>query len=160
MSKFVAAWLFLLLLAGCEGQGLQPEQGLNPRLVQAGDDSSPSLALAGIAWIAPAANGHQQVRWLDFSTGLGAPLLGLNRPDAQPISVSVDRFGERFALVRSMAGRTELLLYERNLAIMRPIPLVPAGVPAKVALSGDGRWLAVQISREGRWQVEIINLPK
>jgi hypothetical protein len=63
-------------------------------------------------------------------------------------------------LVRSMAGRTELLLYERNLAIMRPIPLVPAGVPAKVALSGDGRWLAVQISREGRWQVEIINLPK
>jgi hypothetical protein len=71
----------------------------------------------------------------------------------------VDRLGQRFALVRSLEGRTELLIYERNLALLRPIPLLPAGVPAKVALSGDGRVLAVQVSREGRWQVEVINLP-
>jgi hypothetical protein len=36
---------------------------------------------------------------------------------------------------------------------------VPAGVPAKVAISGDGRVLAVQVSRGGRWQVELLDLP-
>ncbi|WP_341880618.1 hypothetical protein [Synechococcus sp. UW140] len=159
MTRALGGCLVLLLLAGCQGQGLQPEMGLNPRIAQPGDDSSPSLAATGMAWIAPAPNGHQQIRWLDFASGLGAPLPGLNRPDAQPISVGVDRLGQRFALVRSLEGRTELLIYERNLALLRPIPLLPAGVPAKVALSGDGRVLAVQVSREGRWQVEVINLP-
>jgi len=71
----------------------------------------------------------------------------------------VDSAGKRFALVRSLAGRTELLIYERNLALLRPIGLVPAGVPAKVAISGDGRVLAVQVSRGGRWQVELLDLP-
>ena len=158
MSKkaFFYCLFSCLLLGGCEGQGLQPELGLNPRISQPGDDSSPSLAATGMAWIAP---GSAQVRWLDFSTGFGSPLPGLNRPDAQPISVSVDSAGKRFALVRSLAGRTELLIYERNLALLRSIGLVPAGVPAKVAISGDGRVLAVQVSRGGRWQVELLDLP-
>jgi len=112
-----------------------------------------------MAWIAPGLGGHRQVRWLDFASGLGSPLPGLNRPDAQPISVSVDGQGQRFALVRRLEGRTELLIYERSLALLRPIPLLPAGVPGQVALSAYGRWLAVQVSRGGAWQVELLPLP-
>jgi hypothetical protein len=52
-----------------------------------------------------------------------------------------------------------LLVYERSLALLRPIPLLPAGVPGQVALSADGRWLAVQVSRGGAWQVELLPLP-
>ena len=62
-------------------------------------------------------------------------------------------------LVRRLEGRTELLVYERSLALLRPIPLLPAGVPGQVALSADGRWLAVQVSRGGAWQVELLALP-
>ena len=55
MSKkvFLYCLFSFLLLGGCEGQGLQPELGLNPRISQSGDDSSPSLAATGMAWIAP-----------------------------------------------------------------------------------------------------------
>jgi hypothetical protein len=62
-------------------------------------------------------------------------------------------------LVRSLDGRTELLLYNRNLASVRPLMLVPAGVPARVALSADGQQLAVQVSRGGRWEVEVMRVP-
>jgi Tol biopolymer transport system component len=99
------------------------------------------------------------VRWFDLASGMGGPLPGLNRPDAQPISVSVDAKGSRIALVRSLDGRTELLLYNRNLASVRPLMLVPAGVPARVALSADGQQLAVQVSRGGRWEVEVMRVP-
>ena len=151
----------LALLSGCSVLRPQPEPGLNRRLASRGDDRSPSLARDGLAWIAPApsGSGQLQVRWLEFRSGLVTPLPGLNRPDARPISVSSDARGQRFALVRSLDGRTELLLYDRPLRVLRPLPLLPAGVPARVALSADGRSLAVQVSRQGRWQVDVLPLP-
>jgi hypothetical protein len=86
-------------------------------------------------------------------------LPGLNRPDAQPLSLSVDQRGERLALVRQLEGRTELLLYRRSLQSLQRIPIEPAGVPRLVSLSADGRVLAVQVSRGGLWQVDLIELP-
>ena len=153
--------LLLLLLSGCEALRPQPEMGINPRLASRGDQRSPSLAREGLAWIAPApsGSGQLQVRWFDLRRGVAAPLPGLNRPDSQPISVSSDARGQRIALVRSVDGRTELLLYERNLRSLRPLRLIPPGVPARVSLSADGRSLAVQVSRQGRWQVEGLQLP-
>ena len=138
---------------------LQPLMGVNTRLSTPGDDRSPSMARQGVVWIAPGPAGQHQVRWFDLASGMGGPLPGLNRPDAQPISVSVDAKGSRIALVRSLDGRTELLLYNRNLASVRPLMLVPAGVPARVALSADGQQLAVQVSRGGRWEVEVMRVP-
>ena len=151
--------LGLVLLSGCQGLRLQPLMGVNTRLSTPGDDRSPSMARQGVVWIAPGPAGQHQVRWFDLASGMGGPLPGLNRPDAQPISVSVDAKGSRIALVRSLDGRTELLLYNRNLASVRPLMLVPAGVPARVALSADGQQLAVQVSRCGRWEVEVMRVP-
>ena len=151
--------LVLLLLSGCQGLRLQPLMGVNTRLSTPGDDRSPSMARQGVVWIAPGPAGQHQVRWFDLARGMGGPLPGLNRPDAQPISVSVDAKGSRIALVRSLDGRTELLLYNRKLASVRPLMLVPAGVPARVALSADGQQLAVQVSRGGRWEVEVMRVP-
>ena len=34
-----------------------------------------------------------------------------------------------------------------------------AGVPRSVSLDGSGRLLAVQVSRNGRWDVDLIRLP-
>ena len=159
--RTAALALLLILLSGCEALRPQPEMGINPRIAARGDQRSPSLARNGLVWIAPAPSrsGQLQVRWFDLKRGMGAPLPGLNRPDARPISVSSDARGQRIALVRSVEGRTELLLYERTLMTLRPLRLVPPGVPARVALSADGRSLAVQVSRQGRWQVEVLQLP-
>ncbi|MEA5413194.1 hypothetical protein VB737_15625, partial [Synechococcus sp. BA-120 BA3] len=84
---------------------------------------------------------------------------GLERPDAQPLSVAVDGRGERLALVRQLEGRTELVLYRRNLMALQPVPLRPPGVPRRVSLRADGRELAVEVSRQGQWQVDLIAVP-
>jgi len=87
------------------------------------------------------------------------PLPGLNRADAQPLSVSVDGAGDRIALVRQLEGRTELVLYRRSLQSLQPIAMVPSGVPRQVQLQADGRQMAVQVSRAGLWQVDLVKIP-
>jgi hypothetical protein len=73
--------------------------------------------------------------------------------------VAVDSRGERLALVRQLEGRTELVLYRRNLMALQRVELLPPGVPRRVALRADGRELAVEVSRQGRWQVDLITVP-
>ena len=62
-------------------------------------------------------------------------------------------------MVQQRDGRTELLLYRRSGAAVQRLPLDPPGVPRSVSLDGSGRRLAVQVSRDGRWQVDLIRLP-
>ena len=60
---------------------------------------------------------------------------------------------------QSKDHRTELVLYRRNAAALQRLPLDPPGVPRSVSLDGSGRLLAVQVSRNGRWDVDLIRLP-
>jgi hypothetical protein len=39
------------------------------------------------------------------------------------------------------------------------IPIEPAGIPRGINLSADGRLLAVEVSRGGLWQVDLLQLP-
>ena len=103
--------------------------------------------------------GRLQVQLLDLRRGLPVPLPGLNRPDSQPISVAVDQQGERLAVVRQRDGRTELVLHRRSMMASQTLPIEPAGVPRGVSLSADGRLLAVEVSRGGIWQVDLLELP-
>jgi hypothetical protein len=147
-----------VLLAGCLEAQPRPDVGLNRQLAQLGSQRDPSL---GDTWLAliSGSGGREQVLLIDLRSRRPVPLPGLNRPDAQPISVSVDSPGDLLALVRQLEGRTELVLYRRSTQSLRPIPLVPAGVPRQVQLQADGRQLAVQVSRNGLWQIDLIPLP-
>ena len=147
-----------LLLAGCLGNSLRPVVGLNQRLGQLGSSQGPAIAGGWLALIA-GNQGRSQVQLIDLQRGLPVPLMGLNRPDAQPLSVASDARGERLALVRHRLGRTEVVLYRRNVASLEPIPLQPDGVPRRVALDPEGRNLAVEVSRNGLWQIDLITLP-
>ena len=66
---------------------------------------------------------------------------------------------ERLAIVEQRQGRTELLLYRRSQAAVQRVPIEPAGVPRAVSLDAQGKRLAVQVSRDGRWPVDLIRLP-
>ena len=147
-----------LLLGGCTGGMPVPLAGLNRQLEQAGASREPALADRWLALIS-GRGGREQVLLLDLQRQLPVPLPNLNRPDAQPLSVGVDDAGERLAVVRQLEGRTELVLYRRSLGTVQLIPMVPAGVPRQVSLRADGRELAVQVSRNGLWQVDLIQLP-
>ena len=148
----------VLSLAGCMDPQARPLLPINSRLEQNGSGREPSLAGRWLALIS-GRGGREQVQLLDLEQGLLRPLPGLNRADAQPISVSVDERGERLALVRQLGGRTELLLYRRAQGVLQPLPLEPAGVPRRVQLRADGRQLAVEVSRNGLWQLDLLNLP-
>ncbi len=147
-----------LLVAGCLPPLPRPLTGLNQQLEAAGPGHSPSLAGRWLALIVN--NGSRdRVQLVDVERQRPVPLPGLERPDAQPLSVAVAADGEKLALVRQVEGRTELVLYRRNLMSLQPVALQPAGVPRRVALRADGRELAVEVSRQGLWQVDLIAVP-
>lgn len=150
--------LLAVALAGCLAPQARPLLAINRRLEQNGSGREPALAGRWLALIS-GRGGREQVQLLDLEQGLLRPLPGLNRADAQPLSVSVDGRGERLALVRQLGGRTELLLYRRSQGQLQQLPLEPAGVPRRVQLRADGRQLAVEVSRNGLWQVDLLNLP-
>ena len=147
-----------LLLSGCFGGNLRPLPGLNQRLAQLGASHDPQLSGRWLVLIA-GRQGRQQVQLLDLERGLPVPLPGLNRADSQPISVAVDQQGERLVVVRQRDDRTELVLHRRSLMASEAIPIEPAGIPRGTNLSADGRLLAVEVSRGGLWQVDLLQLP-
>ncbi|MEB3305495.1 MAG: hypothetical protein VKL58_04695 [Cyanobacteriota bacterium] len=147
-----------LLLSGCMGPMPLPMGPLNGQLVQQGSHRDPSLSGQWLALIANR-NGRDQVELVDVERQRPVPLPGLNRPDALPLSVGVDGAGERLAVVRQVAGRTEVVLYRRGLLSTETIPMAPAGVPRRAALRADGREMAVEVSRDGRVQVDLIQVP-
>jgi hypothetical protein len=147
-----------LLLLGCQA-GPRPLNRVNQPLGRLGSSESPSLAGGWLALIASRQAGRPQVQLIDVRRNAPVPLPGLNRADSLPLSVAVDQNGERLALVRQRDDRSELLLYRRSLQATQPLAIEPAGVPRRVSLSADGRVLAVEVSRGGLWQVDLLELP-
>ena len=147
-----------LVLSGCLGPRPVPLGGLNRMLAQQGSRREPSLSGR---WLALITNrqGRDQVELVDVERQLPVPLPGLNRPDALPLTVSVSAAGDRLAVVRQVAGRSELVLHRRTLMSNEPIPMVPAGVPRRAVLRADGREIAVEVSRQGVLQVDLITIP-
>lgn len=158
MKRLVSATLLAGLLSGCMGSVPLPIGPLNRQLESLGANRDPSLSGRWLALIS-GKGGREQVVLVDLERQLPLPLPGLNRADAQPLSVSVDGAGDRIALVRQLEGRTELVLYRRSLQSLQPIAMVPSGVPRQVQLQADGRQMAVQVSRAGLWQVDLVKIP-
>ena len=146
-------------LTGCGGSGLRPQTAISSALQRSADSRRwPAMSDRWLVSIA-SRNGRERIELVDLSSGQPVPLPGLNQADAQPVSVSVSADGNRIALVRRRNGQTELNLYRRNVGLLQRLPLDPAGVPRDVSIDGSGRLLAVQVSRRGRWDVDLIRLP-
>jgi hypothetical protein len=147
-----------LLLSGCLGTMPVPMGGLDRRLEAIGSSHAPALSDRWLAVIG-GRGGREQVVLVDLERQMPVPLPGLNRPDAQPLAVAVDASGERLAVVRQLEGRTELVLYRRSLMALEAVAMEPPGVPRRISLRADGRELAVEVSRGGVWQVDLIQVP-
>ena len=155
----VALLFSLVLVSGCSSPRPTPRPDLNGLLRQSVNSRrDPSL---GGRWLASLGqrNGRERVDLIDLRSRSPVPLPGLNRADAQPISVSVSADGQRLAVVQQREDRTELVLYRRKIGATQRLTLDPPGVPRSVSLDGSGRRLAVQVSRNGRWDVDLIRLP-
>ncbi len=158
-NRFIAILLFCsFFFVGCYQGDLKPLYGLNSILLDlAKSNEEPSL---GREWLVSLAveKGKRKIQMIDIRSRRKIPLPGINRADAQPISVSVSANGNKLAFVRQIDGRTELMLYKRDSQILRRIEINPKGVPYRVSLDGKGKLLAVQISRKGKWDIDVIRL--
>ena len=114
----------------------------------------------GVKWLVYLTNlqGKDKIEMIDIRSRKRIPLPGINRADSQPISVSVSANGQRLAFVRQRDDQTELLIYRRKVGSLQQIELNPKGIPRRVSLDNSGRVLAVQVSRDGIWDVEVIRL--
>ncbi|MEB3308017.1 MAG: hypothetical protein VKK98_07695 [Cyanobacteriota bacterium] len=157
-SRLLAAVAVGIAVSGCMASAPRPMIGLNQQLERAGSNREPALSDRWLAMIS-GRGGRERVLLLDLARQLPVPLPNLNRPDAQPLSVAVDNAGERLAVIRQLNDRTELVLYRRSIGSLERLPMQPPGVPSQVSLRADGRELAVQVSRDGLWQVDLIRLP-
>lgn len=147
-----------VLLSACSGDVPRPLNGLNRQLEQLAPAREPALTGRWLALIGQRGS-RDRVMLVDLERGLPVPLPGLDRPDAQPLAVAVDASGERLALVRQRDDQTELVIYRRSLRTSERVPMLPAGVPRRLSLQADGRQLALEVSRGGVWQVDLIQLP-
>ncbi len=152
-------FIFLSLgLSSCFRGQMRPLHALNDSLFQAASSyREPSL---GKRWLVTLTNrqGKEKIELIDLRNRRKIALPGINRPDSQPISVSVSANGDRLAFVRQRADQTELLIYRRNFGTLQKLEISPRGIPRRVSLDASGKVLAVQVSRQGRWDVDVIRL--
>ena len=91
-NRALAAAAIGLLLGGCLAPMPQPIVPLNSRLEALGANRDPALSGRWLALIS-GRGGREQVLLLDLERQQPVDLPGLNRADAQPVSVSVDAAG-------------------------------------------------------------------
>lgn len=159
-KRFITtASLLCFVVLGCSQNGIRPMTRVGASLRRSAE--SRRLPSMGQRWLASLAsrNGRERVELIDLNNDTPVPLNGINQADSQTISLSVSGDGQRIALVRQREERTELMLYRRTASALQRLPINPPGVPRSVSLNGNGRLLAVQVSRKGRWDVDLIRLP-
>ena len=99
----IALLFSLVLVSGCSSPRPTPRPDLNGLLRQSVNSRrDPSL---GGRWLASLGqhNGRERVELIDLRSRSPVPLPGLNRADAQPISVSVSADGQRLAVVQQLS---------------------------------------------------------
>ncbi len=150
--------LTLLGLVSCRTSQIRPLNNLNGVFFQS--ENSYREPVLGSKWLVSLvnSNGKEKIELIDLRLRRKVNLPGINRSDSQPISVSVNANGDRIAFIRQRLDKTEILIYRRNLGTTQLIQLNPKGVPRRVSLDGSGRILAVQVSRNGRWDIDLIRL--
>ena len=159
-KRFITtASVLCFVVLGCSQNGIRPMTRVGASLRRSAE--SRRLPSMGQRWLASLAsrNGRERVELIDLNNDTPVPLTGINQADSQTISLSVSGDGQRIALVRQRGERTELMLYRRTASALQRLPINPPGVPRSVSLNGNGRLLAVQVSRKGRWDVDLIRLP-
>ena len=151
-------WISLMSLSACSTSQMRPINDFN--LIFSQSSKSSREPVLGQRWLITLSkkNGNEKIELIDLRKLRRVDMPGINRADSQPISISMSANGDRIAFIRQRADQTELLLYRRKLGILKRVDIEPKGVPRRVSLNATGTLLAVQVSRAGRWDVDLIRL--
>ncbi len=158
VSRFLISATILLSISSCSKALLRPIPIINSLLLKtATTHREPSLGNDLLVTLANK-QGKEIIELINIRNGKKIALPGANKFDAQVISISINSDGERMALIRQRGSKTELLIYRRRLGTIQKLEIIPQGVPKQVSIDAEGRVLAVQVSRNGRWDIDLIQI--
>ncbi len=98
------------------------------------------------------------IHLIDIRNMKRIPMGALNTPNTEPISISLSANGERIALIRKRGITSQLILYQRKSGRIQEIELKQLGNPTKVSIGGKGKILAVEVTRQGKKEIDLIRL--
>ncbi len=145
-------------LCSCGQRYIRPTSRINVLLKQlAASHSQPTLSKRLLATLS---NKQEKIfiELIDIQTLRREPLPKLNSSEGQPITLSISADGKTLAVIRKRAEEYELLVYKIKSGKFKRIPIIPRGIPKEISLSGRGRILAVEINRNGKWDIDLIRL--
>ncbi len=158
ISNLFLKSLIILTLTSCSHGSFRAISFVNSLLVQsAASHREPSLGNGLLVTLANK-KGREVIEMIDVKNGKRIALPGLNSANTHTINMSISSNGQLIAFIRQRGENTELLLYRRNQGTIRKLDIIPKGVPKQVAIDGLGRIVAVQVSRNGRWDIDVINI--
>tara|TARA_B100000700_G_C14419119_1_gene567232 strand:+ start:145 stop:510 length:366 start_codon:yes stop_codon:yes gene_type:complete len=102
-------------------------------------------------------NGINKLTLFDLKRKGTIFLPGIKNIDSDFLSVSISAKGNKLAFITTKNQKNQLFLYDRKTGFIRKISINPNGMPVKVSISAVGT-LAVQVLREGRFEIDIIQI--
>ena len=157
---YILCVLIFPQIIGCLNPRIRANNNLNIFLAQSSISlREPSLGDKVLVALTKR-NGKDFIELIDIRTKKVLSIPGLNNSNSQPISVAVNAKGDKVVFIQQRDNKTELLLYRRSLGSLEKLELIPKGIPRRVSIDGIGRLLAVQVSRDGRWDIDLIRLSR
>ncbi len=148
----------LILLSGCYSQKVTPIYSLNSffagSLISYRDPKISQKYLITIVQY----KGNLRMELIDLDRKKIIFLPGINSNKGNPISVSMSSNANKIAFIEEENGENYLFIYFRKNGFLRQINFDSKDVPMKLSLSASGKTLAIQVLRDGKTKIDIIQL--
>ena len=96
-----------------------------------------------------------QLRRLSDGTVSPLPQLGRHQPHSSP---SLSWNARYLAVITQRGGRRLAVVADRLNGRMHPLPLPSGRAPIRLSLAPDAQQLALQVTDQGQWRVELLDL--
>jgi Tol biopolymer transport system component len=83
-------------------------------------------------------------------------LPNLNRRDSSQDQPALSANGRFIAYVSSERGKTDILVYDRQIQTSQLLTGDARGSVRRPTISGDGRYIAYETSQLGQWNIAIV----
>ena len=102
--------------------------------------------------------GQKRMQLIDLKRKKIIPMQEINSLNSQVISASFSSQADKIAFIVNESNKNKLYIFNRKKKNIRSIDLSPAGVPVSVTLSASGKTMAIQVIRNGKNVIDIMQL--
>ena len=153
MRRPLLILLTSLVLVGCNGRSERVGDAL-----LASNQESPALSGSG-EWLAVVSDRRGrptvQLRRLSDGSIVSVPQLSRHQPHSSP---SLSWNGRYLAAITQRGRRRLAVVTDRLNGRMHPLPLPGGRDPVQLSLAPDAQQIALQVTDQGRWRVEVLDL--